>query len=289
MEPNLFQSTLLAIIQGLTEFLPISSSAHLILPSQLLGWPDQGLAFDVSVHLGSLLAVLLYFHGELWQLFRAWLLSVFSLLGHRQSDKQNSQTAVKPDAAPKEDYGKLAWYLIFASVPAAVAGFFGEDLIAVYARNAGIIAMTSILFGLLLWWADTRTKRFDTLLNLSLKQAMIVGLAQALALIPGTSRSGITMTAALILGFSREAAARFSFLLAVPIIAGSGALQATQLIALGINLEQWFLLGYGALVSAIVAFLCIHYFLRLITRIGYLPFVVYRITLGLLLLVIGIL
>ena len=288
MEPNLFQSTVLAIVQGLTEFLPISSSAHLILPSQVFGWPDQGLAFDVAVHLGSLTAVLLYFHKDLWQLFIAWLYSLLALARTRPQQSGRIPDAAKSGTATGENHGKLAWYLLFASVPAALAGFFAEDWISVYARNANIIAVTSILFGLLLWWADRRIKRIDTLLNLSLKQAMIIGLAQALALIPGTSRSGITMTAALLLGFSREAAARFSFLLAVPIIAGSGTLQAVKLIAQGVSAQEWFLLGYGAVVSAIVAFLCIHYFLRLITRVGYLPFVVYRVLLGVVLLLIGV-
>lgn len=269
MEADLIQSTILAIIQGLTEFLPISSSAHLILPSQVFGWQDQGLAFDVAVHVGTLLAVVLYLRKDLLLLVRAWLTSLTE-----RSDNSNSEHA------------QLAWCLLLASLPAAIAGFLGRSLVSDYARNAELIAFTSIFFGLLLWWADARLRRDKNQQEISWQQGLLIGLAQALAIIPGTSRSGITMTAALLLGFSRQAAARFSFLLAVPIIAGSGLLQALDLLAQGVPAAQWLLLAYAAVVSAGVALLCIHYFLQLIERTGFLPFVIYRVILGLVLLVI---
>lgn len=286
MEPSIFQSTVLAIIQGLTEFLPVSSSAHLILPSQILSWPDQGLSFDVAVHLGSLLAVITYFRKELWLLLTAWL---GSLSGAHQpaesvSNGEQSQAGERYSTA---QYARLAWLLLLATIPAAVAGYLGRDMIATYARNAQLIALTSIVFGLLLWGADRISRKSVSLQKLSWQQALIVGLAQALALIPGTSRSGVTMTAALFLGFSRESAARFSFLLAIPIIAGSGLLQGTQLVNEGVASSQWVIIGYGALVAAAVAYACIHYFLRLIERIGFLPFVVYRVCLGITLFGLG--
>jgi undecaprenyl-diphosphatase len=284
MEPSIFQSTVLAIIQGLTEFLPVSSSAHLILPSQILSWPDQGLSFDVAVHLGSLLAVIAYFRSELWHLLTAWMGSL-SGAGHAsKSETVAGRRQAGEEVYSTEQYARLAWLLILATIPAAVAGYLGRDMIATYARNAQLIASTSIVFGLLLWWADKISRKSAALHSLSWQQAVIVGLAQALALIPGTSRSGITMMAALFLGFSRESAARFSFLLAIPIIAGSGVLQGTQLVNEEVAVSQWLIIGYGALVSAAVAYACIHYFLRLIERIGFLPFVVYRVCLGITLL-----
>ncbi len=283
METTLIQSTILAIIQGLTEFLPISSSAHLILPSQLLGWQDQGLAFDVAVHVGSLMAVLVYFRQEILRLLLAWLQSIAALVAKR------APASGSPDDAgvESEQYAKLAWCLLLASIPAAVAGFLGRSYVEEFARDFRVIAITSICFGLLLWWADARVRQQNSLGSISWQQALWIGIAQALAIIPGTSRSGVTMTAALFLGFTREAAARFSFLLAVPVIAGSGLLQSVDLFSQGATSGQWGLFAYAAIVSALCAFLCIHFFLQLITRIGYLPFVVYRVLLGVLLLVIG--
>ncbi len=277
METDLIQTSILAVIQGLTEFLPISSSAHLILPSQLFGWQDQGLAFDVAVHVGSLLAVLLYFRKDILLLITAWMQSLPAMLRHRESplvslDKSAAQHA------------QLAWCLLLASIPAALAGFYGRDFISAYARDAQVIAITSIGFGLLLWWADSQKPLQKSLDSISWRQGITIGIAQAFAIIPGTSRSGVTMTAALLLGFSRQAAARFSFLLAVPIIAGSGLLQGMDLLAEGIAIERWQLLAYATLLAALVAFLCIHFFLRLIERIGFMPFVIYRLMLGLLLL-----
>lgn len=259
------QAFWLALIQGLTEFLPISSSAHLILPSALLGWQDQGLAFDVAVHLGSLLAVVSYFRRDIGLLGRSWLQSM---------QDQRLQT---PES-------RMVWYLIAATLPACIVGLVADQLIETHLRTLGVIAATTLVFGLLLGWADLRHRGDKILDNMTLKAALLIGLAQILALIPGTSRSGITITAALALGFERQAAARFSFLLAIPIIALSGGYKALQL--LSTPAVDWLILAIGAAVSTITAYLCIHGFLRLVNRLGMLPFVIYRLLLGLVLILI---
>lgn len=259
---ELLQLSFLAVIQGLTEFLPISSSAHLLLPSLLLDWPDQGLVFDVAVHVGSLTAVTAYFRRDLMQLSSAWLDS----LRGRSSERS-----------------WLAWYLLLATVPAGIAGLLLNDLVERYARSLLVIGTTSILFGLLLAVADLTGRRQLGLAGLTWKKALLIGLAQVLALIPGTSRSGITMTAALAVNLSREAAARFSFLLAIPIITASGLLAAAEFASIGAGVSDWLFLIWGALLSALVSWWCIGYFLRLIERVGFMPFVVYRVVLGLLL------
>ncbi|MFN3162077.1 MAG: undecaprenyl-diphosphate phosphatase [Pseudohongiellaceae bacterium] len=262
---DLIQVSFLAFIQGFTEFLPISSSAHLILPSLLLGWSDQGLSFDVAVHLGTLLAVLVYFHRDLLRMALAWL---HSLAGQHSED------------------ARLAWLLIFATVPAAMAGLLLNDLVENFGRSALVIGVASIVFGIALQHADSIGQGRPVapatpakLQRLSWRHALLVGCAQALALIPGTSRSGVTMTAALYCGLSRQDAARFSFLLAIPIIFASGVLRALDAEP-DIQIIDWGLLGFAVGLSAIVALACIHYFLRLITRIGFFPFVVYRVLLG---------
>lgn len=196
------QVVFLAIIQGLTEFLPISSSAHLILPSALLGWEDQGLAFDVAVHVGSLLAVLTYFRKDIRLLIVCWCRS---LTGGQQTPES-----------------RLGWQIILATIPAGLAGLFLGDLIELHLRSIAVIAFTTIVFGILLGLSDKFSLRAKNLHQFTWRSALIVGCAQALALIPGTSRSGITITAALALGFDRIAAARFSFLLAIPVIVLSG-------------------------------------------------------------------
>lgn len=257
---SLIQIILLALVQGLTEFLPISSSAHLILPAQLLGWPDQGLAFDVAVHVGSLMAVLAYFWRDIWQIALAWL----GQFRHRQ------QT---PDS-------RLGWAIIIATIPAGLAGVLLDDWIAANLRSVLVIAITTIFFGLLLGLADRYAKVGQSVRHIKLPHAVVIGLAQMLALIPGTSRSGITMTAALFLGYSKSAAARFSFLLSVPIIVAAGAWMTKDLIGQQLSSEQWWQLGLGTLVSAVAAWVCIKLFLQWIEKIGYWPFVIYRLLLG---------
>lgn len=255
------QVVFLALIQGLTEFLPISSSAHLILPSALLDWPDQGLAFDVAVHVGTLLAVVIYFRRDLVVLTASWLRHCF----RRQPS---------PESA-------LAWNLIVATVPVCVAGLLLDDLIEQHLRSVLVIAVTTIAFGLLLGLADRGGSRKKSMPALGVGSALWIGCAQVLALIPGTSRSGITMTAALALGFDRVTAARFSFLLAVPVILLSGGYKSIEL--LGMADVPWIAIGLATLVAAVTAYLCIGLFLRFVNRIGMMPFVWYRLALGLLL------
>ena len=252
-----FQIAVLALIQGITEFLPISSSAHLILPKEVLGWPDQGLAFDVAVHVGSLGAVIWYFRQDIRQLVMAW----FSGLGGNTS--QDS---------------RLAWYIIWATVPAGLAGLAFNDLIEQHLRSVMVIAVTTLLFGLLLGWSDKIGGRGKQLSDISLGIALAIGIAQALALVPGTSRSGITITMALFLGLQRDAAARFSFLLSIPIIALSGGYKALELI--GSDGVIWADILIGVLLSGVSAYLCIYYFLGFINRIGMMPFVYYRVVLA---------
>jgi len=258
------QIAILAIIQGLTEFLPISSSAHLILPSAVLGWSDQGLAFDVAVHVGSLVAVLWYFRRDVQGLITGWLRSVTGGGGSPES--------------------RLGWQLILATIPAGLAGLLFADFIETHLRSTLVIAITTILFALLLGAADMFSARSRPLTDFTWRAALFVGVAQAIALIPGTSRSGITITAALALGFDRPAAARFSFLMAIPIIVLSGGYKMMQLT----RLEEvpWGDIALGTLLSAVSAYLCIHLFLTWINRIGMMPFVIYRLLLGAVLIII---
>lgn len=257
-----FQSVFLALVQGLTEFLPISSSAHLILPAKIFGWDDQGLAFDVAVHVGTLAAVIIYFRKDVLSLLHGLIL-------HGKGERT-------------ED-GRIALLLILATIPATLLGFLGKDIVAGAARSTLVIAVTTITFGLLLWYADRTSslqRKFD---SLNYKDAIKVGLAQAVALIPGTSRSGITMTMLLLLGFDRQTAAKFSFLLSIPIITLAGIYLSYQLIVSSIQIDI-IELFIGILVSFVSAYLCIHYFLKVIEKIGMLPFVVYRLCLGVVLL-----
>lgn len=258
MDFDFLQTTVLALIQGLTEFLPVSSSAHLILPSVLLGWEDQGLAFDVAVHLGSLLAVILYFRRDLVRMLVSWTRSLLG--GGRDADSH------------------LAWMLIIATLPVIVAGFVAKDLVEDNLRNAGVIAITTILFGVFLWWGDLRSKNATDMRHMSWKTALLIGLAQILALIPGVSRSGITTTAGLFCNLGREESSRFSFLLSIPVIGGAALLLSADL--LQAQDVPWVGILYGMALTALVAFACIHYFLKAIAAIGFLPFFIYRIALG---------
>lgn len=256
---DIFQIIVLALLQGLTEFLPISSSAHLILPSQILGWDDQGLAFDVAVHVGTLMAVMLYFRRDIIKLTQGWLTTGLT--------RQPNQDA------------RLAWFVVIATIPAGLAGVLLDDWIEAHLRSTMVIAATTIGFGVLLGYADYARKAGVSLAKMTLMMAIIIGLAQALALIPGTSRSGITITAALLIGLHRVDAARFSFLLSIPLILAAGGLKTLDLIASDIDVD-WLALGLGVAISAISAWICIYYFLAFINKIGMLPFVIYRLMLG---------
>ena len=256
------QAIYLALIQGITEFLPISSSAHLVLLPLLNGWPDQGLAFDCVLHLGSLTAVIVYFRSDLSRMAS----------GFGYTIRQRSITADRD--------GYMAWLIGFATIPVGLFGLAFKDMIERDLRSLTVIGVTSIVFGLLLWLADSEDKCTKNEAAWTFRDAMIVGLAQAVALIPGTSRSGVTMTAALMMGYKRDAAARFSFLLSIPVIVLAG----------GVKLKDWIeqpdqvagvsalLIGYS--LSAVAAYVCIHFFLKYLEKVGMGPFMIYRVALG---------
>lgn len=265
MDTTTWHIIVLAIIQGLTEFLPISSSAHLALVPQLMGWPDQGVAVDVAMHVGSLVAVLVYFRQELSRLLAAWLKSL--------------QTR---ELTPES---RLVWGIGIATIPVGIAGLIMSVWKLEETMRAPLwIAIALIGFGLLLWWADATGKRERNEYSLSMQDIWWIGLAQVLALIHGASRSGVTMTAGLWLGLQRNAAARFSFLLSIPAILLAGMADAVVLIKYppAVAGHDIFI---GMVVSALSAYLCIKVFMALLERIGMLPFVLYRIALGIALLI----
>lgn len=259
---------LLALVQGITEFLPISSSAHLILAPKLFGFSDQGMAFDVAIHVGSLLAVIGYFRNELSQITRDF----FASLGRPENSTEHS---------------KMGWMIIVATIPIIFTGVAFKSFIELHMRTAMMIAIPTIIFGLLLYWSDITGRKEREASSIEWKDALIIGLFQSIAIFPGTSRSGITMTAGLMLGLTREASSRFSFLIAIPTIIMSGILVTYELV---ISNEQviWSNLLFGATLSFISAYLCIHLFLSFIERCGMLPFVIYRLILGVALIFIAV-
>ena len=256
---ELIQITLLALLQGLTEFLPISSSAHLFLFPQLTDWSDQGIAFDVAVHLGTLTAVILYFRHELKTIIGDFIQSLIQrkLVGE----------------------SRLAWAVGLGTIPVGIAGLLFKDFIEVELRSPQVIAWATVVFALLLWWADRLPQRTRDEHGLTWRDIVVIGIAQAIALIPGTSRSGITMTAGLMMGLTRTAAARFSFLLSIPVIILAGGLNGIEL-AQQVGPVDWNSLIIGTVISAVSAYLCIHFFLKLLERVGMLPFVIYRLFLA---------
>ncbi|MGG7048404.1 MULTISPECIES: undecaprenyl-diphosphate phosphatase [unclassified Campylobacter] len=253
------QIIVLALIQGISEFLPISSSAHLVLVPELLGWSDQGLAFDVAVHVGTLLAILFYFKDSLLKL----LLDFFASIKERKRVGDSN----------------VVWAVIFGTIPAGIFGLVFHNFIVAYARDPLVIATTTIVFGLVLYFADNKAGSKNEY-NITITIALIIGLAQALALIPGVSRSGVTMSAALLLGFSRVASANFSFLLSIPIIVLAGGLETLKLVKSNESVA-FNELGLGVIISAISAYVCVKLFITLISRASMTPFVIYRILLGL--------
>jgi len=229
-----------------------------------VGWDDQGLAFDVSVHVGTLTAVLLYFRHELVPMTRDW----------RYSLRTRQQT----------DNSRLAWAVLFGTIPVGLAGLALNHVVETTLRSPLVIAATTIVFGLLLGWSDRAGARRRDEHTINWKDILVVGCAQALALIPGTSRSGVTMTAGLMMGLTRSGAARFSFLLSIPVIVLAGGLKTLELVRQPASTD-WSALALGAVLSAISAYACIHVFLKLLERIGMWPFVAYRLVLGVVLLV----
>ncbi len=259
---TLLQIIVLAIVQGMTEFLPISSSGHLVLAPALLGWDDQGLAFDVAVHVGTLAAVVWYFRAELTRITVAFF----------------TQWSPGADDA-RRMHARLAWFIVIGTIPVGLVGVLGKDFIETQLRSPAIIAATTAGFGVLLWLAARVGRKQRGVERMTFRDAVVIGLAQALALVPGTSRSGITMTAGFALNLTPEAAARFSFLLSIPVIVLAGGVTTLDLLNTP-GAVDWQALVIGTVLSAVVAYLTITFFLRFIARIGMLPFMVYRLALA---------
>jgi len=253
----------LAIVQGLTEFLPISSSGHLVLVPYLVAWTDQGLAFDVAVHFGSLIAVVVFFREDILGLLRG------------------SAQVVGGDVKSPQAYMAVA--IALGTIPAAIAGLLFASWIEANLRDPSIIVYTLAGYGILMAAADRYARRDKGIAEVRIKDALIIGVAQALALVPGTSRSGITITAGRLLGFERQDAARFSFLLSAPVILLATVYKGGELI-MGVEPVAWSELALGVLVSAVVAYLSIEFFMRFVTRIGLAPFAIYRLLLAALIL-----
>ncbi|HEX3047851.1 MAG TPA: undecaprenyl-diphosphatase UppP [Bacillota bacterium] len=250
---TIFQAFILGLAQGLGEFLPISSSAHLILIPWLFHWPDPGLTFDVALHLGTLIAVIAYFWSDWFTLFRHGLSKGF-----------------------QTQEGRMFWYLVIASIPGAIAGVLLEKKAETTFRSPVIIGIMLMIMGLILYAADRYGSKRQKSEAVSLGQSLTIGISQALAVIPGVSRSGITMTSGLFLGLTRESAARFSFLLSTPIIAGAGLLELRHLTVASINVP--FIVGVAT--AAVAGFLVIGLLFKWLRRNSFLPFVVYRLLLG---------
>ena len=256
----------LSIIQGLTEFLPVSSSGHLVLFSNLMHFEDEGLGIDIALHIGSLFAVLIYFKKEIFAMCR----EVF-------------KTGLKPDF--KSAYNKLAWMLVVACVPALVVGFYLRNSNFAFLRDPKVIGFNILFYGLLLYAADTFFKGKNDIKSIGLKEAILIGLAQCLALIPGTSRSGVTITMARFLQIKRVDAAKFSMLLSMPVIAAAGALESYRLFVSGSSGDVVFALG-AVVFSFIASYLVIYLMMKWLTHYSFLPFVIYRVLLGLSLLLL---
>ena len=253
------QVVVLAIVQGLTEFLPISSSGHLVLMPVLFGWTDQGLAFDVAVHFGSLLAVLLFFRSDITALLRGGV----QVLGARVESVES----------------RMALGIALGTIPAALAGLTLAGWIEANLRSASVVVATLSGYAVLMVLADRLGRRNRDISSITLRDAILIGVAQALALIPGTSRSGVTITTALALGFERQDAARFSFLLAAPVILLATVFSLLRLVAAE-ETVAWGQLAIGVVVSGIVAYLSIEFFMRIVGRIGLMPFAIYRLLLA---------
>ena len=252
------EAILLAIIQGLTEFLPISSSAHLILLSEFMG-SSQNLFYDVSLHLGTLIAVCLYFRSELMEI-------VHSFYKYKSFLKN-----------------QLFNQLFLACIPTLVLGFMFVEIIDSYLRTGLIIAMTTILFGILLFLSTLKKSYKTDIKDLSISDALLIGVAQSLALIPGTSRSGITITAGLFLGLDNKTASKFSFLMAIPTI-GVIALYQFYSVDMEYMVDYFEINILGLIISFLIAYTTIDFFIKFINKIGFIPFIIYRIILGMALL-----
>ena len=258
---DLLKAVVLGVIQGLTEFLPISSSAHLRIFPELFGWGDPGAAFTAVIQIGTELAVLIYFRKDIWRIGRAWVRSLF-----------------QPEYRGTLD-SRMGWFIIVGSLPIVVLGVLLKDVIERDFRNLWIIGTTLIVLGIILGIADRVGRTDRPLGKITLKDAVLMGAAQALALIPGVSRSGATISMGRFLGFEREAATRFAFLLAIPAVVGAGLFELKE-IPHGHNDFGWGPTITATVVSFVVGYAAIAWLLRYVSTKSYTPFVVYRILLG---------
>ena len=255
---TVFQAVVLGLVQGLAEFLPISSSAHLVLTPWVFGWSDPGLAFDVALHVGTLVAVLWYFRAEWVRLTR----SAFALLRHRRADTEDTQRLL---------------YLIIATIPAAIGGVLLEDYAETTFRSPRLLAVTLMVMGVVLWAADRFARQDRPLARMRWRDALLIGLAQVLALVPGVSRSGSTMTAGRALRFDRQSAAVFSFLMSMPVTAAAAVLKVPDLLqSEGVSAP----LIAGIISAGLSSWLAIAVLLRYVARHSFGVFALYRLALG---------
>jgi undecaprenyl-diphosphatase len=260
------EAIVLGLVQGITEFLPISSSAHIFVVSQLLGWQDPGAAFTAVSQIGTELAVIVFFRRDIARIISAWSKSLF-----------------KPALRSGID-ARMGWYIIVGTIPIAVIGLIFSHQIETAARNLWLVSGTLIGFGIILGVADALGRHRLALANLNAKDGILFGLGQALALIPGVSRSGATISTGLALGYTREAAARYAFLLAIPAVVASGLYEATKI---GSDpTVEWGPTILATVIAFVTGFAVIAWLLRWVTTRSYLPFVIYRIALGLLLIIL---
>jgi len=255
------QAALLGVLQGLTEFLPISSSAHLRIFPELFGWGDPGAAFTAVVQIGTELAVLIYFRKDIWRIASAWVRSLFDPRWRGNLD------------------ARMGWFIIVGSLPIVLLGITLKDVIENDFRNLWIIGTTLIVLGVILGIADRVGKTDRTIRQMNLKHSILLGLAQAMALIPGVSRSGATISMGRLLGYDREAATRYAFLLAIPAVVGAGLFELPE-IPHGENIYGPWPTFVATVVSFVVGYAAIAWLLRYVSTRSYLPFVIYRIALG---------
>ena len=264
----LYQAVILALVQALTEFLPVSSTAHLTLVPWIMHWPDPGLAFDVALHAGTLVAVLLYF-------FKDWLTLTLCGLGMKYPATANTDDVAQ--------HRRLFWYMVIGTIPGGIAGKLFDRQVEDYFRTPMIIGTSMVLVALLMWWADSKSRLTRKLEDANIGDAATIGVAQAIALWPGVSRSGITITTGLFRGLTREAATRFSFLLSAPLIAGAVAVKLPGIIklhkvgALDLPLST---LIISIIISGVAGYFVIAFFIRYLQTRTLKPFVIYRLVVG---------
>ena len=259
---DLIQAFVLGVVQGFSEFLPISSTAHLRIVPHILGWPDPGTEFSAIIQLGTLIAVILYFRQDVWSLLKAAIESLLKLEPMRTAES------------------RMAWSIAAGTIPVVVLGLGFKDFIKNEARELWVIGTALIVLAIFLYLAERLSPRNRDIKQLSFLQIQWIGLTQALALIPGCSRSGSTIMGGLMVGLNREAAARFSFLLGLPAIFGSGLYELKELIELGVSSDGYLNLAVGISAAFVTGYLSIEFLLRFLRNHGTLVFVIYRIVIG---------